>query len=219
MPKIKMPGSSPSLDMTPMVDLAFLLVTFFMLTASVRVNEPVVVDIPSSTSEKLLPDNVMMISVDVDGRAFFNMSNPQVRVKTLERMGTQYKIDFSENEKKRFAGMTSFGVPIANLKAYIMMDDVARSKVKSPGIPIDTTGIHNELGDWIAFGQIVELTREKGEQTKAKDLGRSFKNEPLRYAIKADGSAKYVSVEQVIDVFKKLKIYRFNLITSLEQEQ
>ncbi|MFM1898639.1 MAG: hypothetical protein RL577_879, partial [Bacteroidota bacterium] len=34
MPKVKMPKSSPSLDMTPMVDLAFLLVTFFMLTSS-----------------------------------------------------------------------------------------------------------------------------------------------------------------------------------------
>jgi len=46
MPKIKMPKSNPSLDMTPMVDLAFLLVTFFMLTASARVSEPVVVDTP-----------------------------------------------------------------------------------------------------------------------------------------------------------------------------
>jgi biopolymer transport protein ExbD len=218
MPRINMPKSSPGLDMTPMVDLAFLLVTFFMLTASVRVNEPVIVDTPGSHSDKLLPDNTMLISIDVAGKPFFNITNPEVRVKTLERMGTQYKVDFNDKEKKRFAGMTSFGVPMSQLKEYIDMDDVARAKVKSPGIPIDTTGIHNELGDWIQFGRIVELTREKAEQTKAKDLGRTFKNEPLRYAIKADGAAKYISVKQVIDVFKKFDIYRFNLITNLEQD-
>ncbi len=219
MPRINMPKSSPGLDMTPMVDLAFLLVTFFMLTASVRVNEPVIVDTPGSHSDKLLPDNVMLISIDVAGKPFFNITNPDVRIKTLERMGAQYRIDFSDAEKKRFAGMTSFGVPMSQLKEYIMMDDVARAKVKSPGIPIDTTGIHNELGDWIQFGRIVELTREKAEQTKAKDLGRTgYKNEPLRYAIKADGKAKYLSVKQVIDVFKKFDIYRFNLITNLEAD-
>ena len=44
MPKIKIPKSSPSIDMTPMVDLAFLLVTFFMLAASFRASEPVTVN-------------------------------------------------------------------------------------------------------------------------------------------------------------------------------
>ena len=70
MAKIKISKSNPSLDMTPMVDLAFLLVTFFMLTATSRVTEPVVVDTPSSTSSKLLPENVMLISIDEKGRPF-----------------------------------------------------------------------------------------------------------------------------------------------------
>ena len=215
MAKIKMPKSSPSLDMTPMVDLAFLLVTFFMLTASVRVSEPVIVDTPSSTSDKLLPENVILITVDDKGKAFYNINNPQVRVNTLEKMGQQYKITFTDKQKKRFGAMTSFGVPIAQLPQYIDMEDEQRLKVKSPGIPLDS--LHNELGDWIQFGRIEAARQAKAQKDKAESLGRSFKYEALRFAIKADGQANYLAVKGVIKVFTDKDIYRFNLITNLEK--
>jgi biopolymer transport protein ExbD len=214
MAKIKLGKGNPSLDMTPMVDLAFLLVTFFMLTASVRVSEPVVIDSPSSTSEKLLPENVILITVDKQGKAYFNINNAEVRIKTLEKMGQQYKVAFTDKEKKRFGGMTSFGVPMASLKKYIEMQDPERVKSKSPGIPLDS--LHNELGDWIQFGRIEAARQAKTQKDKAESLGRQFKYEPLRFAIKADGKANYIAVKDVIKVFTDKDIYRFNLITNLE---
>ncbi|MDO9186275.1 MAG: biopolymer transporter ExbD [Bacteroidia bacterium] len=215
MPKIKMPKSNPSLDMTPMVDLAFLLVTFFMLTASSKVSEPVVIDSPSSTSDKLLPQNVIMVTVDEKGKAYYNINNYDVRIKTLEKMGAQYKVDFTNKEKEEFAKMTSFGVPIETLKQYLNMEESERSKVKSPGIPLDS--LHNQLGDWIQFGRIEAAKQARTQKEKAESLGREFKYEPIRFAIRADGQANYISVKDVIKVFTDKDIYRFNLITDLEK--
>ncbi|MCC6690705.1 MAG: biopolymer transporter ExbD, partial [Bacteroidia bacterium] len=134
----------------------------------------------------------------------------------LDRMAAQYKVTFTDKEKKTFAGLTSIGVSMQNLQEYLNMDDVKRSKVKSPGIPLDS--LNPQLADWIQFGRIEAAKQAKAEKEKAEKLGREFKYEPLRFAIKADGNAHYMAVKQVIDVFKKLDIYRFNLITDLEKE-
>ena len=173
-----MPRGNPELDMTPMVDLAFLLVTFFMLTASARVSEPVVVDTPSSTSDKLLPENVIMITIDDKGNAYYNINNYDVRIKTLEKMGAQYKVEFTEKQKTEFARMTSIGVPIETLKQYLDLDENGRMAAKSPGIPRDS--LHNQLGDWIQFGRIEAARQAKTQKDKADKAGRQFKYEPIK---------------------------------------
>lgn len=210
-------GGAPALDMTPMVDLAFLLVTFFMLTASFRMAEPVTVDPPSSIGNVDLPDNHIMVTIDEKGRAFFGISNSRAKMNALREMSAKYKVPFTEEEIIKFSGMPSFGVDIKDLPKYIdAKEDDRKNFQPQRGVPLDTITPNNQLKDWIAIGgrKAVEMYQEAKE--KAAESHADFKSEKPRYAIKCDGQTKYIFVKDVVKTFTDLKIYQFNLITSLE---
>jgi biopolymer transport protein ExbD len=209
MPKLKMKRKETWIDMTAMTDVAFLLLTFFMLTAKFRTAEPVTVDLPSSRSELKLPEsNVMIISVDKNGRAFFNVDNQKVRVGTLERMSSLYNVDFTQNQLNEFATLESFGVPIRNLPQLLDMDNEKRNSIEQPGIPVDTTGgVKNELSDWIHQARLVDNDlRQRGD----------IDSKGLRIAVRADGMVNYPHIDRVITTLQDRKINTFNLITTLK---
>jgi biopolymer transport protein ExbD len=203
--------------MTPMVDLAFLLVTFFMLTASFRMAEPVTVDPPSSIGNVDLPDNHIMVTIDDKGRTFFGLNNATAKMNALRDMSAKYKVPFSEEQIKKFSGLPSFGVDIKDLPRYIDANEEARKNFQpQKGVPMDTITPNNQLKDWIAIGgrKAVELYQAAKEQAETNKS--DFKAEKPRYAIKCDAQTKYIFVKDVVKTFTDLKIYQFNLITSLE---
>ncbi|MCX8079912.1 MAG: biopolymer transporter ExbD [Bacteroidia bacterium] len=208
-------GSAPNLDMTPMVDLAFLLVTFFMLTASFRMAEPVTVDPPSSIGKVTLPDNHIMVTVDEKGRVFFGISNSTAKINALKKMSEKYGVPFTEQQIKKFGGLSSIGVDIKDLPRYIDASESERTNFQPmKGIPMDST--NNQLKDWISNGGAEAVKIYNELKKKAEETGQELKAEKPRYAIKCDAKTKYILVKDVIKTFTDLKIYQFNMITSLE---
>lgn len=203
MPKVKIKRKSTVTDMTAMCDVAFLLLTFFILTATARQPEALPVETPSSTVTVKLPDtDIAMLTVG-QGKVFFGMVGQDVRVKTLERMGEQYGITFTPEEIKRFSLVESFGVPISSLKQYIAMDGADRLKLNQPGIPTDSSE-NAELKQWIL------QARYATKELHAVDL---------RFSIKGDSKEEYPTIRKVISVLQDQNINKFSLITSLEGDQ
>jgi len=209
-------GGAPALDMTPMVDLAFLLVTFFMLTASFRMAEPVQVDPPFSIGEVDLPDNHILVTIDPDGRAFFGISNSTAKMNALREMSKRYNVPFTEKQIVKFSGLSSFGVDIKELPAYIDATEEGRKKIRNTGVPMDTIKPNNQLKDWINLGGTEAVKVYESAKMKAKESNQEFKAEKPRYAIKCAAKTKYINVKGVIKTFTDLKLYQFNLITQLE---
>lgn len=201
MPKVKLPRKSTNIDMTAMCDVAFLLLTFFMLATKFKPEEPVVVKTPASISEIPLPDvDIMLLTVDPKGRVFFSIDNKGIRKSLISNINDERKLGLTKDEENAFAIGPSIGVPFNQLKAFLAADPNEQKQMvtNAPGIPTDTsvTDPNNELAAWIQNART--------------------ENPKLRICIKADGAASYPSVQKIIKTLEGWKIFKFNLITNLK---
>ena len=204
MPRVKVARKSTFIDMTAMCDVAFLLLTFFILTAKPRVDDPVKAEVPSSSKEKTVPEeNLAMITIgSVEGKSkiLFSVTGSDIRKEALKAMGEKYKISFTPEEQVKFANIESFGVPMANLKQYLALSEDEKKALPVQGIPVDTTST-SELANWIYT---------------ARQADKALYGKDLDLAIKGDKKEQYPAINQVITVFAKQQKFKFSLITDLK---
>src|SRR5690606_15723504 len=203
MAKVKSSSKVTTVDMTAMCDVAFLLLTFFILTATSRQPEPLPVDTPNSTVQTKLPDSdLATITIGDNGKVFFGVAGREIRIRTLEQMSDKYGIDFSEEDKQKFALIDNFGVPIGALKQIIDMKPADRNKTNvQPGIPKDSTD--NQLAHGMRFESLETLDIDEKE---------------LTIAIKGDANEQYPEIKRVMDILQDQKVNTFNLVTGLRSE-
>jgi biopolymer transport protein ExbD len=205
MPKIKLPTKSPHIDMTPMVDLFSVVLTFLMLTTTMRQPEPATVDNPYSISEKPMPDfNRLTLLLSKDDKVYLNFDNFSVlgqdtsvafRPKILVEMGKRYNIEFTAAEQAEFKKMpSSMGVPILKMKDFLNTRDNKVKAALQTGIPIDSTD--NQLAEWIFCARSV--------------------NPNIESCIKGDTKTSFELVQKILDIMADKNVFKFNLITTLE---
>jgi biopolymer transport protein ExbD len=191
---VKPKRHGPSMDMTPMVDLAFLLVTFFMLATKFAPEEMVKVDTPSSIAENKLPEkDILTISISKDNKVYFGIDNQLDRAKMLQSIGQKYKVQFTPQEINDFSLMANFGVPVGQIRNMLALESSERPKM-ALGVPVDST--QNELADWIVFSRLA--------------------NPKMRIAIKGDNATNWPTMKKVISTLQESNINKFNLVTDSE---
>lgn len=144
MPRIKKKRVSIRIDMTPLVDVAFLLLTFFMLTTQFKPPEEVEIIFPSSHSEIKLPEsNTMLVYISKDAKLFMGFDSSIM----MEKMfGQAYKLRQASEVKLENLGDLLIKARISNPKL--------RTIVKA-----DALSDYGVISDVMDILQKVQITR------------------------------------------------------------
>lgn len=200
MPSVKIPRKSTVTDMTPFVDVAFLILSFFMLATKFKPPAPIQITTPRSVSaDKLKEQDAVQIEFDSAGRVFFTMqvknqaADNGKKTDLIRAVNTNRNLGLTDGEMQNFTRYATVGSPFSQLKQILSLPKEQRDKLAQKGIPVDTA--NNELATWIAAAKI------------------AFEGRTIVYMIKGDNNATYPTFKGVIDALKKNDQLKYQLIT------
>ncbi len=195
MARPKIPRKSTSIDMTAMCDVAFLLLSFFILTTKFKPEEAITVSTPNSVATKVAPDkDVVLITIDKDGKVFLSLDNTQIKGTIADALNNTKNLGIN---KAAFVKAGFYGASFSQLNSFLAIPEDQRKGNNLPGIPcIDSS--HNEVTEWLRI---------------VKD---AYMGQKKFILVKGDNSSKYPSFKNVIDALKKNDELKFSLVTNPE---
>jgi len=200
MPKVKIPRKSTSIDMTAMCDVAFLLLSFFILATKQKPPEVLTVTPPASVSSKAAPDKSILITMTKDGKAFLMLGDETKKAEILSNINSTKGINLSAAELKKWEKSPFIGLPLNQIKSSLQRT-VEIPAGQLPGIPVDST--NNEMIDWI---KSVTNVYAGTDQRKLQEI----------LLVKGDQSTLYPVFKNIKKAFKKNEIYKFRIVTNGE---
>src|SRR4051812_40615161 len=137
MPSVKIPKKSTATDMTPFVDVAFLILSFFMLATKFKPPQPLTITTPHSVSaDKLKEQDALLIEFDSAGHIFFTAQvknenqDKGLKLDLIKEVNSNRKLGLTDREMQNFMNYSTVGSPFNQIKALLDLDREQRDKVK-----------------------------------------------------------------------------------------
>jgi biopolymer transport protein ExbD len=177
--------------MTPFVDIAFLILSFFIMATKFKPPEPVEITTPGSVlSQKLPENNAVMITIDSSNKVYFTVLS-----------------DRDPAEMANFRKTFLVGVDFANLKQLLATDFRDQAKIKQPGIPVADT-LNNQLVWWIKEAKAAFAGEKLNYLIKGDGLSKYPTFAAVVYALKKNEEFKYNLVTSLDDVPPGTELYK-----------
>ncbi|MCD2423543.1 biopolymer transporter ExbD [Niabella pedocola] len=198
MAKAKIQKKSTDTDMTPFVDVAFLILSFFIMATKFKPSEPVPIETPNSVASQVMPDNnAVMMSIDKDNKVYFSVmskSDIQKGKDIIKEAAKRAGVTLTDADLSQYQDGEMIGMPFNKIKGYLALPPAQRAKVAQDGIPVKDSAT-SELVNWIGAAKYV------------------FSGDQLKYLVKGDNSSKYPTFGAIIDAMKRNDEQKYNLVT------
>lgn len=184
--------------MTAMCDVAFLLLSFFILTTKFKPAEAVPVETPNSVSSKVAPEkDVVLVTINRDGKVFLSIDDVERKKALLNTVNQVRSLGLTEAEMTKLASAPLYGVALSQLKQQATLTTEQLTDKTLPGIPAkDST--NNEMQVWM------------------RGVKEVYTGQTLNLLMKGDLNSKYPAFGNIIKSFKDNDLLKFQMVTNPE---